>query len=132
MGLFGGGGGVPVRAAGGVAVSENGEFPGGDRDQSAAGSGGRQPRGATGRRGRERRPPGFNDGLDHAVCLARGHVPPPDFPVQHRTGVATLRRRVVARRPDALLLCDGEHQGPHRWPDGEIAPEEGDTDLATG
>jgi hypothetical protein len=80
-------------------------------------SGGDEPR----RRRAERRRPGFDDGIERAYCLLRGHVPPPDFPVQHRLGVATLRTVVVGRRPDALLLCDAEHDGPHRWPDGEPA-----------
>jgi hypothetical protein len=26
---------------------------------------------------------------------------------------------VVARRPDAILLCTYTHFGPHVWPDGE-------------
>ncbi len=73
------------------------------------------------RRRGERRRSGFDDGIERAYCLLRGHVPPPDFPIQHRHGVATRRLEVVARRPAALLLCDLDHEGPHRWPDGEPA-----------
>lgn len=69
---------------------------------------------------------GFGDGIERAFCLALGHVPPPAFPVQHRTGVAALRPAVVARRANAILLCDCEHEGPHSWPDGEVA---GDRDA---
>jgi len=69
---------------------------------------------------------GFGDGVERAFCLSMCHVPPPAFPVQHRTGVAALAPTVVARRPDAILLCDCEHEGPHSWPDGEIT---GDRDA---
>jgi hypothetical protein len=43
-------------------------------------------------------------------------VPPPGFPVQHRTGVATLGPEVVDQRPGFVLICDGSHPGDHRWP----------------
>jgi hypothetical protein len=32
--------------------------------------------------------------------------------------------RAVARRSDAILLCDGAHPGPHRWPNGDEPTEE--------
>ncbi|HEU5431941.1 MAG TPA: hypothetical protein VFU81_09765, partial [Thermomicrobiales bacterium] len=50
---------------------------------------------------------------------ARSQRSPEGFPVQRRLGVATLTVRIVARRPGAVLLCDGAHPGPHRWPDGD-------------
>lgn len=86
--------------------------------------GGEEPR----RRRGGARQPGFNDGIERAFCVAGEHVPPPGFPVQHRTGVATLRRTVVDRRDGSLLLCDAEHGGPHRWPDGEAVGGEPDRD----
>jgi hypothetical protein len=64
---------------------------------------------------------GFGDGIERAYCLGHRHLLPPAFPVQHRTGVAALVPVIVSRRPDAVLLCDCEHDGPHSWPDGEIA-----------
>ena len=30
---------------------------------------------------------------------------------------------IVARRPDALLLCTFSHHGPHSWPDGELVAD---------
>jgi hypothetical protein len=92
-----------------------------------------QPRGGDeGRRRRpaERRVSGFGDEIERAVCVALAHRPPPDFPVQHRTGCATLRRLVVARRPGAVLLCDSGHPGPHRWPGDDVVLDEETTPLA--
>jgi hypothetical protein len=63
---------------------------------------------------------GFGDGVERAFCLSLRHRPPPDFPVQHRTGVAALVPTIVARRPEAVLLCDCVHEGPHAWPDGDL------------
>ncbi len=87
------------------------------------GLGGR-PEDARRRRGGSRRQAGFNDGVDRSFCFAFRHTTPPDFPVQHRVGVATIRPWVVARRPGALLLCDGAHEGHHRWPGGEEVVDE--------
>ena len=67
----------------------------------------------------ERRFAGFGDEIERAWCAARGHRLPDGFPVQRRQGVATLAVRPVARRDGAILLCDGAHAGPHRWPDGD-------------
>jgi hypothetical protein len=64
---------------------------------------------------------GFGDGVERAFCLGVRHRPPPGFPVQHRTGVAAIVPTIVARRPEAVLLCDCSHDGPHAWPDGDLA-----------
>ena len=82
----------------------------------------RKKRNPTGER-RDRQ--GFGDGIERATCSHYRHHLPPDFPVQHRTGIAALVPRVVARRTSALLLCDCVHEGPHSWPDGELAEESG-------
>ncbi len=88
--------------------------------------GGRPPEGSDDRRRRKpqsgdrRAMSGFGDGIERAFCLSLRHRPPPDFPVQHRTGVAALVPAVVARRPEAVLLCDCVHEGPHSWPDGDL------------
>jgi hypothetical protein len=71
------------------------------------------------RRGGDKRHVGFGDGFERAYCIALQHPPPEAFPVVHRNDVATLRIRLVDRRPDAILLCDGQHVGPHSWPGGE-------------
>ena len=83
------------------------------------------------RRGGDRHSAGFGDEIERAFCLSFVHTPPPDFPVQHRTGIATLRPLVVGRRPGALLLCDSSHPGAHRWPDGEEAEAGHDAGDAT-
>lgn len=69
---------------------------------------------------------GFGDGVERAACAHFRHRLPSDFPIQHRTGIAALVPRVVARRTSALLLCDCVHDGPHYWPDGEPAEQSGD------
>src|SRR5215216_3649030 len=68
---------------------------------------------------------GFGDGVERAACSSYRHRLPPDFPVQHRTGIAALVPRVVARRTSAVLLCDCIHEGPHYWPDGDLAEDSG-------
>ena len=74
--------------------------------------------------GERRASSGFGDGVERAFCLALRHRPPPDFPVQHRTGIAALVPTVVARRSEAVLLCDCVHEGPHSWPDGEVTGDD--------
>jgi hypothetical protein len=66
---------------------------------------------------------GFSDGIERAACSHYHHRLPPDFPVQHRTGVAALVPRVVARRTSAILLCDCVHEGPHSWPNGDLVED---------
>jgi hypothetical protein len=72
----------------------------------------------------ERRFAGFGDKVERAMCAAWSHHIPPGFPVHRRSGLATLVARTVARRPGAILLCDGAHPGPHRWPNGDEPTEE--------
>jgi len=103
--------------------------PSGDKKPAAAGpprdgAGRGRGRGGDGgrRRGERRAFAGFGDEVERAYCTAFYHVPPPGFPVQHRTEMTTLRPTVVARREGAILLCDGAHEGGHWWPDGEPVP----------
>ena len=91
-----------------------------------------QPRGrgrgedeARRRRGDRRGSSGFGDGVERAFCARYRSNPPPGFPVQHRTGATTLRVVVVARRPEAVLLCDSAHPNGHQWPDGEPVADPG-------
>ena len=51
-------------------------------------------------------------------------TPSPTGGVQVRTGVATMVAATVARREDAVLQCDLQHDGPHVWPDGEVVVSE--------
>ena len=71
---------------------------------------------------RRRRPPsgeGFGDVVERAFCAAATPRLPETFPVQARDDLATLRPEIVDRREGALLFCDGQHAGPHLWPDGD-------------
>lgn len=110
---------------------ERDESPQGSRSRSGQKSrGNRPPEGGDERRrrkapGGDRRPSqGFGDGIERAYCLGHRHLIPPSFPVQHRTGLATMATVIVARRPGEVLLCDLQHEGDHSWPDG--TPIEGD------
>jgi hypothetical protein len=62
---------------------------------------------------------GYGDGIERATCLFYRHTFPPEFPVNHRPGLATSRATEVDRRLDAVLLCDRNHEGDCLWPDGE-------------
>jgi len=75
----------------------------------------------------ERRYVGWNDGIERAFCVHVEHELPSAFPIQSRSGVATIPATIVGRRPDAMLLCTFDHAGPHVWPDGEIAVDEPDS-----
>lgn len=76
---------------------------------------------------------GFGDGLDRAVCSAVVHQLPSVFPANHRSGLASGRLLTVARKADALLLCDGRHDGPHVWPNGDLVNEaSGDVEPLIG
>jgi hypothetical protein len=52
------------------------------------------------------------------------HIGPATFPVQSRQGLATSRPTEVARRPDAVLLCNRNHEGDCVWPDGSLATDD--------
>lgn len=69
------------------------------------------------------RPPmaGWGDGIERCICAAMSTCPPRSYPVQHRTGIATIPPAVVERRPERILLCDSQHDGPHIWPDNELS-----------
>ena len=67
---------------------------------------------------------GYGDGIERAYCLGVQSHPPRSFPVQHRSGLAVLARVTVATTESAILLCDGQHDGPHIWPNGDVAGEE--------
>jgi hypothetical protein len=68
-----------------------------------------------------RTPAGFGDGIERAICANFIHLGPIAFPVQHRPGVAASRPIEVARRENAVLLCDRNHAGDCVWPDGTFA-----------
>jgi hypothetical protein len=65
---------------------------------------------------------GWGDGLERCMCSAALKRIPRAFPVLHRTGVATIAPEIVDRDGRRLLLCDRQHEGPHVWPNGEVAP----------
>jgi len=66
---------------------------------------------------------GYGDGIERAMCLSVPSLPPPFFPVQHRTGLAVRALATVARTDSAALLCDRQHDGPHIWPNGDVVGE---------
>jgi hypothetical protein len=77
---------------------------------------------------RRKRPPaqrytGWNDRIERAYCTRAGHRLPSTFPVASHSGAAVIPPTVVARRPDAMLLCIFDHLGAHVWPDGELVEE---------
>ena len=71
----------------------------------------------------ESRYAGWGDDLDRDFCALAMHTLPTTFPVASHGGLATIAPAVVARRPDALLLCTFTHCGAHVWPDGEVADD---------
>jgi hypothetical protein len=86
----------------------------------------RERQGAAGDERRRKRPAGqraagdgFGDAIERAFCAAASPLLPETFPVQSRHDVATLLPAIVDRRAGALLFCDGQHPGPHFWPDGD-------------
>ena len=86
---------------------------------------------------RRKRPPaqryvGWNDGIERAYCLRMGHRLPSTFPVATHPGAAMIPPTVVARRPDAILLCVFDHLGAHSWPDGELVGDGATEEDAPG
>jgi hypothetical protein len=75
------------------------------------------------RRTNEQRFAGWGDGVDRAYCARAAHLLPSTFPVASHSGAVTIPMTVVARRPDAILLCTYTHFGPHVWPDGETVDD---------
>ena len=62
----------------------------------------------------------FDGSHDRLVCVARSHLIPEGFPVQHRRLTAARRLSVVGRTETALLYCDLAHTGPHLWPEESV------------
>jgi hypothetical protein len=93
------------------------------RGDSAASSHGRGAHEARGRRSSEQRFAGWGDGIERAFCVRAAHGLPATFPVASRAGAATIAATVVARRPQAILLCTFGHCDAHVWPDGEVVAE---------
>jgi hypothetical protein len=87
--------------------------------------GGDERRRKRGGGGERRSSSGYGDGVERAVCIFYRHTFPPEFPVNHRPGLATSRPTEVDRRPDAVLLCDQNHEGECLWPDGDSIAKTG-------
>ena len=68
----------------------------------------------------------FADGVERAFCTEMNSLLPAAWPVQHRTGLAVIPPIVIARLQDKMLLCDCQHNGPHVWPNGDVA----DSDIS--
>lgn len=100
----------------------NPEEKGGHRSGSETGSRdrnrGRRSGGGGGRKGAYR----FDDQMEHAICQLVTHQSPKGFPAISRTDLATMPPTEVARTGSSILLCDGQHEGPHLWPNGDEVP----------
>ena len=95
--------------------AEPGNIPGGSPR--------RPPQDSRRKRANEQRYAGWGDGIERVVCARAEQFPPETFPVASHAGAATIPATVVARRPDALLLCTFSHHGPHSWPDGALVAD---------
>ncbi len=103
-----------------------GERPHARGDESRTADRKGSPRSASeGRRKRsvEARYAGWGDGVDREFCARAVQLLPLTFPVASHAGAATIPTVVVARRPDALLVCTFSHCGAHVWPDGQSVDE---------
>lgn len=60
-----------------------------------------------------------------SYCLFHRVRLPDRYPVQPRPEMAAIEPVVVAARGDERLLCNGHHDGPHLWPDGDEVYAEG-------
>jgi hypothetical protein len=87
--------------------------------------------GGSNNRNRNRRPGGsrkgayrFDDQLEHDICQLVTHRAPQGFPAINRAELATRPQVEVARTPTRILFCDGMHEGPHIWPNGDETVDE--------
>lgn len=61
----------------------------------------------------------FDDQMERAICQLVTHTAPQAFPAISRSGLATNPPVEVARSETVILFCDGVHDGPHLWPNGD-------------
>jgi hypothetical protein len=104
----------------------------GEPGNPPSGSPGRPPQDTRRRRGTEQRYAGWGDEIERAYCSRAAQSLPETFPVASHGGVATIAATIVARRPNALLLCTFSHHGPHAWPNGELVDDGPAMPSATG
>lgn len=97
---------------------ERGGHRGGSEGDSRERNRGRRPGSGGARKGAYR----FDDQMEHAMCQLVTHQSPEGFPVIARTDLATMPPIEVARTGSSVLLCDGQHEGPHLWPNGDEVP----------
>jgi hypothetical protein len=83
----------------------------------------RPPQDTRRKRANEQRFAGWGDGIERLFCARSRQLLPQTFPVASHAGAATIPATLVARRPDAFLLCTFSHHGPHSWPDGELVDD---------
>jgi hypothetical protein len=116
----------PGQAPAEGARTNNRQAPPRQRGEPSTGPGsspGRPPQDTRRKRGHEQRYAGWGDGIERAYCVHAAHALPQIFPVASHAGAATVAATIVARRPDALLLCTFSHFGPHVWPDDELVDD---------
>lgn len=88
-----------------------------------AGSPRRPPQDTRRKRANEQRYAGWGDGIERLFCARTKQLLPQTFPVASHPGAVTIPATIVARRPDALLLCAFSHHGAHSWPDGVLVDD---------
>jgi hypothetical protein len=71
----------------------------------------------------------FDDQFEHDICQLVTHRAPRGFPVIARSELATMPPIEVARTQTRILLCDGLHEGPHIWPNGDETIDESETTV---
>ncbi|MCC6674578.1 MAG: hypothetical protein IT339_05240 [Thermomicrobiales bacterium] len=57
------------------------------------------------------------------MCQSVTHKAPRGFPATNRPELATMPPVEVARTETRILFCDQLHDGPHIWPNGDLAPD---------
>jgi hypothetical protein len=96
--------------------SGRGESDGGPNNRNRS----RRSGGGAGKKGIYR----FEDQLEHDICQLVTHQSPKGFPTFSRSELAILPLVEVARTESRILLCNGLHDGPHIWPNGDETVDE--------
>jgi hypothetical protein len=101
----------------------------GNRSDSESGSNNRYRGRRSGSGGPRKSIYRFDDQIEHDICQLVTHRAPRGFPVIGRTELATMPPVEVARTETRILLCDGLHEGPHMWPNGDETVDESVTTV---
>ncbi len=97
--------------------------PGG-KSESDGGSSNRNRNRRSGSGGGKKGAYRFEDQLEHNICQLVTHQSPKGFPAFSRSELAVLPLAEVARTETRILFCNGLHDGPHLWPNGDETVDE--------